>query len=198
MIIGPIIRGDKSVLEHDLTHATSGLPLYPAFDTGWRNGDVVIAPERVTVTRHSGGPHSGFSIYLDGESGLKYYVTHLNLWRTPVGKTVPQGEQLSTVGSFVGARVPHAHVGINAEKIIGEGKELKHNTNYTHGAPTVGKQLALFLRPKPPWPVPIPKWFWEWMIWKDQGQPWPRPASAPRIIPLWAWRRRAALLKARK
>lgn len=49
------------------------------------------------------------------------------------------------------------------------------------------------------WPVPIPKWFWEWAGWKLAGSPkGKRPASAPTLIPLWAWRRLKALLDARK
>ena len=30
--LGPMFRGGKSVLYQDLTHATTGIPLYPAFD----------------------------------------------------------------------------------------------------------------------------------------------------------------------
>lgn len=49
-----------------------------------------------------------------------------------------------------------------------------------------------------PWPVPVPKWFWEWAAWKLQGSPaGKRPTTAPRLIPLWAWRRLAALKAAR-
>lgn len=143
--LGPIIQGDKSILDHDLTHATSGLSLYPAFDTGFSEGAVVIAPERVTVTRHSGGSHSGWSFYAIGESKLRYYVTHLNWNRTPVDRVVEKGGRLGTVGNFVGARVPHAHCGINVELLLGTGKQLKHNTNYTHGQPIIREQLSAFL-----------------------------------------------------
>ena len=37
---------------------------------------------------------------------------------------------------------PHVHVAVNVEKLWGSGKELKHHTNYTHGAPLIGDQLA--------------------------------------------------------
>ena len=201
MNLGPIIQGGRSILQEDLTHATSGLPLYPAFDTGWTPGSVVVAPERLKVTRHSGGAYSGYSIYATGDSGIKYYVTHLSPWRTEVGVTVPKGGRLGSVGRFVGARVPHAHVGINVELLFGAGKQLKHNTNYTHGAPTIGKQLVILPKPlpTPKWPIPIPQWFWQWAQWKLRGSPKGlRPKSAPTLIPAWAWLRLKALQDARK
>lgn len=53
------------------------------------------------------------------------------------------------------------------------------------------------------WPKPIPAWFWVWARWRlgvaefkqfgpNKG---PRPKSAPRLIPLWAWRRLRALVR---
>lgn len=147
--LGPMCSGDKSVLDHVLTHATKGLDFYPAFDTCWHVGDVVEAPEEVKIIRHSGGTTSGYSIYATGKSGLRYYVTHLNSRRAAVGTVVPEGGRLGTVGDprdFPGARVAHAHVGINVELLLGVGKQLRHNTNYTTaGQPTVGTQLRTLL-----------------------------------------------------
>lgn len=51
--------------------------------------------------------------------------------------------------------------------------------------------------PSRPWPIPVPQWFWAWAAWKLGDKPGPRPASAPWRIPMWAWRRLAALKKAR-
>jgi hypothetical protein len=48
-----------------------------------------------------------------------------------------------------------------------------------------------------PWPVPLPDWTWDWMAWKLGDKPGPRPKSAPRRIPIWAWRRLRALQNAR-
>lgn len=48
-----------------------------------------------------------------------------------------------------------------------------------------------------PWPVPVPAWFWEWAKWRLNNQSYPRPA-VPRLIPLWAWLRLAALIRARR
>ncbi len=54
-------------------------------------------------------------------------------------------------------------------------------------------------RPERPWPVPLPAWVWPWMAWRLAGAPpGERPASAPRLIPLWAWLRLQALLRARR
>lgn len=48
------------------------------------------------------------------------------------------------------------------------------------------------------WPTPIPAWFWAWATWKLHGSKvGRRPKSAPRTVPLWAWRRLAALKKGR-
>jgi hypothetical protein len=53
-------------------------------------------------------------------------------------------------------------------------------------------------RPERPWPVPLPAWVWPWMAWRLAGAPpGQRPASAPRLVPLWAWARLQALLRAR-
>lgn len=36
-------------------------------------------------------------------------------------------------------------------------------------------------------PTAIPAWFWLWAHWRDLGATGPRPKSAPRLIPAWAW-----------
>jgi hypothetical protein len=51
--LGPCFNGGKSVLQHDLTHATSGISLYPAFDDAFSQGTTIIAPEEITVTKAS-------------------------------------------------------------------------------------------------------------------------------------------------
>lgn len=176
-MLGPIIAGDKSILDHDLTHATSGLALYPAFDTGWREGDTVIAPELVTVTRHSGGPDAGWSLYATGASGLRYYITHLRFDRVGAGLQRAKGARLGTVGNFPGARVPHAHVGVNAEALLGAGRQLRHNTNYTHGQPTIGSQISHLLEDD------MPPWFKAWFEWRlFDGKAATRPTAAPDRI----------------
>jgi Peptidase family M23 len=147
--LGPVFRGGKSLLDEACTHDTSRLSRYPAFDTNFRAGSSVIAPEGGRVTRHSGNDRSGFSVYLTGDSGLKYYFQHMNPeGRAPVGR-IEKGEKIGTVGSarrFPRARVDHNHVGVNCEAIIGAGKQLKYGRtgtgpDYTLGSPTIRKQL---------------------------------------------------------
>ncbi len=53
-------------------------------------------------------------------------------------------------------------------------------------------------KPKKPWPIPVPRWYWQWALWRMRGRKGSRPASAPRIIPLWAWRRLRAQERARQ
>jgi hypothetical protein len=138
--LGPVIKGGKSVLDHDCTHATSGIPLYPAFDDAFYEGADIIAPEPITVTRQSGS-NPGQAFYADGESGLRYWFGHMD--RTPaVGKKFAKGAFIGeTCENNVGGG-PHVHVAVNVERLWGSGKQLKHHTNYTHGAPTIGTQLA--------------------------------------------------------
>jgi hypothetical protein len=147
--LGPVFPGGKSLLEEACTHDTSGLSRYSGFDTNFRAGSSVIAPEGGTVTRHSGNDRSGFSLYLTGDSGLKYYFQHMNPeGRAPLGR-IEKGKKIGTVGSasrFPGARVDHNHVGVNCEAIIGAGKQLKYGRtgtgpDYTFGSPTIRKQL---------------------------------------------------------
>lgn len=53
--------------------------------------------------------------------------------------------------------------------------------------------------PPKPWPVPIPAWFWGWAVWRFNGKPAGlRPGDAPRLIPMWAWRRLKALEQGRR
>lgn len=148
-LLGPVQVGGATLLRASLTHQTSGLPLYPAYDTAFRAGSVIIAPEGGKVTRHSGGESAGYSLYMDGESKLRYYLTHLNPERHAIG-AVKRGEKLGVVGSasrFPGARVSHCHFGVNVEKLLGAGKQLKYGKNgngpdYTLGAPAIGAQLS--------------------------------------------------------
>lgn len=44
---------------------------------------------------------------------------------------------------------------------------------------------------KYPWPKPLPDWYWAWQKWYDDGRVTKRPASAPLLIPMWAWKRYA-------
>jgi len=142
-VLGPVIKGGTSVLKQDLTHATGGLPGYPAFDDGIGHpGKQVIAPERLTVTRQSSarrrdGSPDGKAFHATGASTIKYWFGHVDHAPT-VGSVFQKGQAMSTISA--NHEAPHVHVGINTDTLLGH--ELDHHTNYTHGAPTVGAQLT--------------------------------------------------------
>jgi hypothetical protein len=138
--LGPVWSGGWSVLEHDLTHATSGIPLYPAFDDAFVQGRTIIAPEEIKVTRASSS-NPGDAFYADGKSGLRYWFGHLSV-APPVGAKIAKGGYIGETCANSEGGGPHVHVGVNVERLWGAGKEMAHHTNYTHGAPTIGDQLA--------------------------------------------------------
>ena len=135
--LGPMESGGKGVRAQDLTHATSGIPLYPAFDDVWYTDRNVLAPEALAVTRTGGASH-GVAFYADGDSGLRWWFGHLNV-APAVGRRFARGAVIGTVA--YDARAPHVHVGINVERLWGGGKQMTHRSDYTHGAPLVGAQL---------------------------------------------------------
>lgn len=135
--LGPLAKGGRSVLDQDCTHGTSGIPLYPAFDEVWGAGRTVIAPEPLVVTR-VGGSKPGRAFYADGASGIRWWFGHLTA-SPAVGTKFKKGQKIGTTENFY---APHVHCGINVEKLWGAGQQLRHNQNYTHGAPKIGSQLA--------------------------------------------------------
>lgn len=137
--LGPVYVGGQSILHHDLTHETDGLPGYPAFDDGWVAGRQVIAPEDMVITR-IGSAQGGSSVYATGRSLMRYWFGHVAL-PSPLGP-VKKGRAFAVISSHESP--PHVHVGIDAKPLIGH--ELIHHTDYSHGAPTVGAQLTKALR----------------------------------------------------
>lgn len=141
--LGPVFAGGKSVLAHDLTHATGGIPLYPAFDDAFKAGTKIIAPEALEVTRQSSS-RPGDAFYADGASGLRWWFGHL-VTAPPNGRRFRKGAVLGTVLDHNIGGGPHVHVGLNVERLLGKGVELIHRTDYRHGAPLIGVQLAASL-----------------------------------------------------
>lgn len=137
--LGPVMRGGKPVLDHDLTHATSGIPLYPAFDDAFAQGIEVIAPEDLTVTEQSSS-RPGDAFYAQGKSGIRYWFGHL-AGAPANGRHFAKGQTVGIVGPNTIGGGPHVHVGLNVELVWGPRKQLQHRTDYRHGAPTVGDQL---------------------------------------------------------
>jgi hypothetical protein len=130
--LGPVFDGGQTVLQHDCTHATSGIPLMPAFDDAFSQGTVIIAPEEITVTRASSS-NPGAAFYADGASGLRYWFGHLDTVPIP-GTTIRQGYSVGKVCANNVGGGPHVHLGINVERLWGTGRQLEHKTNYQHGA----------------------------------------------------------------
>jgi hypothetical protein len=137
--LGPVVKGGKSVLNHDLTHATGGIPLYPAFDDAFQAGTTIIAPEAITVSQASSS-NPGDAFYAEGDSKIDYWFGHL-VSAPAVGARIGKGAKVGVVLDHNVGGGPHVHVGVNVERLWGSGKQLKHHTDYTHGAPTVGQQL---------------------------------------------------------
>lgn len=149
-VLGPVWMGGKSVLTHDLTHATTGIPLFPAFDDAFKQGTVIIAPEDMEVIPNprTGDPFSsanpGEAFYSRGKSKIRYWFGHLDR-NHKVGTTFKKGDAVGKVAANLIGGGPHVHVGVNIELLVGVGKELVHHTNYTHGAPLIGVQLKKLL-----------------------------------------------------
>ncbi len=137
--LGPVWNGGKSILQHDLTHATGGIPLYPAFDDAFVPGRTIIAPEVIEVTKQSSS-RPGDAFYASGKSKIDYWFAHL-VSAPATGRTFRKGEKIGTVLNHSIGGGPHVHVGINVERLLGRGKQLAHKTNYAHGSPTIGAQL---------------------------------------------------------
>lgn len=139
--LGPIYRGGMSLLLHDLTHPTAGLPpgsVYPAFDDGWKAGRTVVAPEALTVVDQSGAA-GGDAFYARGESSLEYWIGHI-VAAPATGARFRKGQKMGVIANIsLNQGGPHVHCGINARPLLG--KDFLHHKDYSHGAPTVGVQL---------------------------------------------------------
>ena len=135
--LGPIVQGGASVLAQDCTHITSGLG-WPAFDDGFRVGRPVIAPESGVVDDNTSGAAGGDAFYFRGDSGIRYWIGHIT--KVPAqGTRFAKGATMTTISADHPR--PHVHLGIDVRKLTG-GKHLISHTNYTHGAPKIGEQLA--------------------------------------------------------
>lgn len=139
--LGAVVVLGRPVLFQDCTHATSGLPLYPAFDDAFGEGRGLIAPEPMVVTR-VGTSRPGEAFFADGASGIRWWFGHL-VNAPPVGQRFAKGGRFGVTAANEIGGGPHVHVGINVERLWGAGRQLIHHTNYTHGAPLIGRQLAL-------------------------------------------------------
>ena len=110
---------------HAATHPTANLPGYPAYDYMAPAGSSAVAPVSGTVIKLSGhnpgngppnGPHGpfGWSVYIKGDDGHTYFLTHMGARSVHVGQRVRRGQRIGNVGNYArwgGAN--HIHMGVN-------------------------------------------------------------------------------------
>lgn len=148
--LGPIVRGDKSVLLWAPTHKTAGLHevtgfWYPAFDSAFGGaGRVVIAPERMKVTKQSSAAGAD-AFYATGVSGIDWWIGHI-ISSPATGTWLDKGERISTIARIAASQGgPHLHTALQTTKLIGRELMWGRNGNgpdYSFGSPTIGQQLA--------------------------------------------------------
>lgn len=129
----------KILLSQDLTHYTDGLG-WPALDEMGKPGTPVIAPEDCIVYDNTSSAQGGDAFYIRGASGLKYWVAHIAAVPAQ-GRQFRKGQTMTTISRDHPR--PHLHLAIDARELIG--KHLVAHTNYTHGGPLIGVQLAAAL-----------------------------------------------------
>jgi murein DD-endopeptidase MepM/ murein hydrolase activator NlpD len=137
-LVQPIPEGYGNNVAQGI-HSTAGLagqhysyfkgtwPSSDAVDFGGRAGAPVVAPESGKVVYWSGhdpalgpveglGGPLGWSIYLLGDSGSYYFITHLGTRSAGVGANVRGGQQIGTVADYAKyGGIDHAHVGVNPQ-----------------------------------------------------------------------------------
>lgn len=119
---GSPIAGEKAA---KADHPTAGLPGYPAHDYMAPAGTPVVAPVSGKIIKLSGhdpkqgptqGPHGpfGWSVYVQGDDGKTYFLTHLGTRKVKLGQRVRQGAVIGSVGNYAkygGAN--HVHEGVH-------------------------------------------------------------------------------------
>lgn len=121
-VVGSPVAGQKP---HKATHETLGLPGYPAFDYMAPAGTAVVAPVSGKIIKLSGhdpkngptsGPHGpfGWSIYLKGDDGKTYFLTHLGSRDVELGKRVKAGTRIGSIGDYSKwGGADHVHTGVH-------------------------------------------------------------------------------------
>jgi len=138
--LGPLYNGGASVLYHQLTHNTDGIPYYPAYDDGWIGGLLVLAVEDMIVSKASSAS-PGDAFYATGKSKLNYWYGHL-ISAPAVGRTFRKGDYVARI-YYQGSK-SHVHLGIDARPLIHSTLlygSTGHGPDYSYGSPPVGTQL---------------------------------------------------------
>lgn len=160
--LGPVIKGDKSLMLWTPTHETAGLfnsphvpkanggngSHYPAFDSAFgRVGAVIVAPEDLRVTGQSSAAGAD-AFYALGVSKLAYWFGHLQS-APATNRKFEKGEPMGKVARIAQADGgPHFHCGVDGRRLMGRDFRWGRNgtgPDYTFGSPTYGRQLALAL-----------------------------------------------------
>jgi len=106
-------------------HPTAGLGGYPARDYFARPGTAAVAPVNGKVIRLSGhdpaqgptqGPHGplGYSVYIQGDDGHTYFLTHMGNRTVRPGQRVRAGQKIGTVANYDKYGTPsHIHMGVH-------------------------------------------------------------------------------------
>lgn len=109
---------------HAADHPTAGLDGYPAFDYMAKAGTAAVAPVSGTVIKLSGhdpngGPTNGvhgpfgWSLYIKGDNGKTYFLTHMGSRTVKVGQRVSRGQKIGTVGNYAKwGGADHIHMGV--------------------------------------------------------------------------------------
>jgi murein DD-endopeptidase MepM/ murein hydrolase activator NlpD len=118
--IGSPVPGARGTGEH----GTSGLPGYSGQDYFARPGSTAVAPVGGKVVRLSGhdpklgavqgaGGPLGWSLYIQGDDGRMYYLTHMGSRSVGVGQRVRAGQPIGTVANYDRyGRASHIHMGV--------------------------------------------------------------------------------------
>lgn len=199
--LGPIVPGERSVLDFSCTHMTSGLG-WPAFDTGWDAYEPVIAPEACYVYDDTSDAQGGDAFYVRGDSGLRYWVAHITTVPA-LGRRFRRGEVMTRISPE--HKTPHVHVAIDARPVLG--RHLTSEKWYRLGAPPIGLQFERHFRRLEAQEAGSAKAYWTWVQWRlsegrfkgrGRAEGAPRPAGLPRRIPRAWWLRLGQFLARRK
>jgi murein DD-endopeptidase MepM/ murein hydrolase activator NlpD len=105
-------------------HPTAGLAGFPARDYFAHPGTAAVAPVNGRVVRLSGhdpaqgptqGPHGplGYSVYIKGDDGHEYFLTHMGTRNVKPGQRVRSGQKIGTVANYDKYGTPsHIHMGV--------------------------------------------------------------------------------------
>jgi len=139
--LGPLYLGGASVLLHQLTHNTDGIPNFPAYDDGWVAGRTVLAVEDMIVDNQPTSSSPGDAFYATGKSRMRFWYGHL-ITAPALGREFRKGDPVGRIYNQ-GLR-SHVHFGLDARPLVGQSLLYGANGNgpdYTYGSPTVGTQL---------------------------------------------------------